>query len=226
MANKKAPVGAPIKHIAPYEHKISPTLSFETEEFPKDINLTGGPGFGNRTDEFHVDYLKTQFRDIARPNYFKIKIDPPTVLAPEWNNRLTMLAKSAVFPSIEISNYEFERAGFVLHVPTNKMNYGDLTITFYNDVDFEIRTLFNRWQRMALFNWQKDIGSIPAIAMAGKVTVYQFDAGHNPVYAVEVDNAWPKNISEISLDQDSTDQLETFSVQFVFTNHEILKAWK
>jgi len=214
---KQKTSSSPNSRIAPTSYPKS--KSFETDEFPKSITSAG-----LKDGEFHIDFLKTQFRDLARPNYFKIKINPPSILNSEWNNSLTVLAKSCSFPSIEIQNYELERAGSVLHIPSNKMNYGDFTVTFWNDVDFKIRTLLNRWQRLAVFNWQKDIGSQPLLALEGTITVYQFDSNHKEMYAITLDNCWPKSLSEIQLSYDNVDQAEEFSGTFVFTNHEIYKA--
>jgi len=208
-----------VKRITPQQYPAPG--KFEEDKFPKAITSSG-----TNEGEFHIDFLKTQFRDLARPNQFKVQIQPPSVLQAEWNTKLTVLAKSAMFPSIEVSNFELERAGQVLHIPSNKMNYGDLTITFWNDVNFEIRTLMNRWQRLAIYNWQKNLGSVPLLALEGMLTIYQFDSALKEMYAIQLDNCWPKSISEISLDQDSTDQAESFSVSFVFTNHEILKQYQ
>jgi hypothetical protein len=208
---------------APFQRNLPE--SFDSQPFPGDVNnFGGGPGVSSNSNEFHVDFLKQQFRDIARPNLFKVKITPPPILNADWNNKLAVLAKSAVFPSIEIQNYEYERGGRILHIPSNKMNYGDMTITFYNDVDFNLRSLFNRWQRLAIYNWQKEVGSIPLMALDATVTVYQFDSSHRPVYGINIDNCWPKTISEIQLSQENTDQLEEFSVTFVFTTMNILKG--
>jgi len=98
-----------------------------------------------------------------------------------------------------------------------------LSITFWNDVDFNIRSLFNRWQRLTIFNSQKDIGSIPLLALSGEVSIFQFDSFHSETYAVKASNCWPKNISEITLNQETDSQVQEFSVTMPFTNLEFYK---
>lgn len=192
--------------------------------FPRNINVLNG-GIDSST-EFHVDYLKKQFKDIARPNLFKIRLNPPKPLQDEWHNNIGLmsLAKSVNFPQISIKEWVYERAGQKLHIPTNEMDYGEVTITFINDSDFNLRTLFNRWQRLAVFNWQTNVGSIPLLALDGEVIIYQYDSELNPTYAIKLTNAWPQTISSIELNQDSENTTEEFSVEFKFTMHEIFKG--
>lgn len=212
---------SPNARLVPNEYPM-PAGGYEQETFPKDIKQSGGSGATEKS--FHIDFLKTKFRDLSRPNQFKVKIKPPSILQKEWSQEINVLVKSASFPSIEIDEYAIERAGLVLHIPTNKINYGELSITFWNDVDFRIRTLFNRWQRLTVFNWQQDIGSIPLLAMDGEITVYQFDSNHKEVYAIKVDNCWPKTISEIALSHDNDSQVSEFSVSFPYTNQYIYNS--
>lgn len=220
---KKPPIGGKRKRvISPIER--DDVVSIETGPFPKEVSAYGGTGV-NRQTEFHIDHLRSQFRDLARPNQFKIKIQTPEVLLGTWDPQILVLAKSTSFPSVEIQSFEFERSGLVLNLPTNKMNYGDLSISFYCDVDYKLRTFFHEWQRRAVYNWQSKVGGVPLLALDGALSVYQFDGNHNMVYGIQVDNVWPKSVSEISLDHESTDQAETFSVQFAFTNMEMLKDY-
>lgn len=193
-------------------------------QFP--YNMKDLPQEVDRAKAFHVNHLKNQFRDVARPNLFKVKIVPPLPLIKDWDaskSGLLALAKSANFPQISIKEWTYERAGQKLHIPTNEMDYGDMSITFINDVDFNIRTLFNRWQRLALFNWERNVGAIPLLALSGTVVVYQYDSSLKPVYAIKLINAWPQTISSIELNQESENTPEEFSVEFKFTMHEIYK---
>lgn len=193
----------------------------ESDNFPKDISEAGGSGATESS--FHIDALKSKFRDLARPNQFKVRINPPAILQAEWTEQVEIMVKSAVFPSMEIDEYMLERSGLVLHIPSNKINFGELTITFWNDVDFNIMSLFNRWQRIAIFNSQDSIGSITSLALQGSVSIFQFDSYHNETYAVTASNCWPKSISEIALSHENESQAEEFSVTMPFTNLEFFK---
>lgn len=177
---------------------------------------------------FHVNNLKNVFRDIARPNLFKVEIIPPKSLIADWDaskTALLALAKSATFPQVSIKEWVYERAGQKLHIPTNEVDYGELNITFYNDVDFNIRTLFNKWQSLCVFNYNGNFGAIPNVAIEGRVRVWQFDGAFNQVYMAEFTNAWPQTLSAIDLSQESENSLIDFTVDFKFTMQNIHKNY-
>jgi hypothetical protein len=196
-------------------------------QFPYDIRNISMPV--NTVSEFHVNHLKNAFRDIARPNLFKVEIIPPASLKTDWDltkKSLLALAKSASFPQISIGEWVYERAGQKLHIPTNEVDYGELSVTFYNDVDFNIRTLFNRWQNLCNFNWLGNYGSIPNNSVEGKVRIWQFDGGLNAVYMAEFTNAWPNTVSSIDLNQESENSLQEFTVDFKFTMQQLYKNFE
>lgn len=194
------------------------------KHFPSDIsNIPNGV---NNKSDFHVNHLKSTFIDVARPNRFKVKIAPPRALSNDWNNetsRLLALVKTASFPQISIKEYVFERAGQKLYIPSNDVEFGDLSVTFTNDSKFTLRTMFNRWQKLAGYNWTNNVGTIPVLATDGVVTVYQYDWDLNPVYAVKFTNCWPKTISNIELSQESENVAEEFTVEFKYSKQEIFK---
>lgn len=197
-------------------------------EFPYDIKKIQHPYISSSS--FHVNHLKSLFRDVARPNLFKVHIIPPlSLLKTDWDNKKTellALAKAATMPQVSIKEWVYERAGQKLHIPTNEIDYGELNITFYNDIDCNLRTLFNRWQKLALYNWSTSQGSIPLEAVSGIVRLYQFDGQFNAVYAAEFTNAWPQTISSMELSQESENTAQEFSVDFKFTLQNIYKNYE
>jgi hypothetical protein len=181
------------------------------------------------TKSFHVNSLKNVFRDIARPNLFKVEIIPPkSLMTADWDaskTALMALAKSATLPQVSIKEWVYERAGQKLHIPTNEVDYGELNITFYNDVDSNVRTMFNKWQNLCVFNYTGNYGSIPTVAVEGRVRIWQFDGAFNQVYMAEFTNAWPQTVGSIDLSQESSDSLIEFTVDFKFTMQKIHKNY-
>lgn len=227
---KKAPV-ANTETIGPRLYGFEPHINLFNDHdnkgnilnFPRDIRNV--PNGIDTSTEFHVNYLKNQFRDLARPNLFKVRIEPPEPLRDEWasNNGLVALTKSASFPQISIKEWVYERAGQKLFIPTNEIEYGDCSLTFHNDSQFALRTMFMRWQRLAIYNWNHYTGSIPLLALDGSVTIYQYNNALEPIYAVKLNNCWPQTVSAIELSQDSENTGEEFTVEFKFTKQEIFK---
>lgn len=195
----------------------------ETPEFPMGVEEIGSHG----AEQFHVDYLKTKFADLSRPNLFKIGIHPPDTLKDDWGdtaNGLLVLAKKVVIPSITVKEYVYERAGQRIHFPTNTVDFGDVNITFYSDSNYDLRTLFNRWQRFACVNWESNKGSIPEEMKGGTVVIYQYDYNYDPVYAVQLVRAWPQTLSEIELSQDSENSIGEFTVTFKYSYQKVMKS--
>ena len=192
--------------------------------FPYDISEM--PNNIDNQSDFHINSLKNKFKDVARPNLFKVKIIPPAPLMKDWDaskSGLLALAKRTSLPQISIKEWVYERAGQKLHIPTNEVDYGECSITFINDSDFALRTLFNRWQRLTLFNWEKNLGAVPLLALSGEVTIFQYDSQLKPIYAINLTNAWPQTLSNIELNQDSENIAEEFTVDFKFTMQQIYK---
>lgn len=192
--------------------------------FPSDIsNINSGI---DSSSDFHVNALKEQFNDVARPNLFKVCLNPPPILKPEWdaNQGILFLAKSVSIPQMTIKSWVYERAGQKIHIPTNEVEFGDCTITFTNDSDFLLRTLFNRWQRIAVYNWHYNMGPIPLLTLGGNVEIFHYDTQLNQTYAIRLTNAWPTTLSAIELSQESENVAEEFSVEFKYTMQEIFYA--
>lgn len=215
--------------IVPHKEEFKTTNSPLNEGvktlFPYDLG--GSSPYGEGT--FHVNYLKNQFKDLARPNQFKVNINPPSPLKQDWNQQnidLLVLAKSAKIPSMEIKEVIIQRAGQKLFLPSGEVEHGEASITFYNDSDYVLRTIFNRWMRLGLHNWEYNIMSTPNLSLDGEVIVYHYDYKLQPIYAVTLVNAWPKNISEIELSQESGDTPEEFTVTFNYSYQYIEKTIK
>jgi hypothetical protein len=189
-------------------------------------NISDEPNPFESAKDFHVDHLKSVLIDVARPNLFKIKIVPPDALSGDWDSSksgLMALAKSAKIPSMTVKEWTYERAGQKLHIPNGEVEHGDVSITFINDSKFIIRSMFNRWMRLGLMNYEYNIGAVPTIALQGQVVIYQYDYNLNPVYMVKLINAWPSMLSEIDLSQDSENTAEEFTVEFKYSYQEIYK---
>jgi hypothetical protein len=229
-APKKAPA-ANTETIGPRLYGFDPQRNLFNDHddkgnilnFPKDIKEV--PNGIDTTTEFHVNYLKNQFRDLARPNLFKVMITPPQPLQTEWNANkgLVTLTKSASFPQISVKEWVYERAGQKLYIPTNEIEYGECTLTFHNDSQFALRTMFMRWQRLAIYNWNHYTGSIPLLALDGSIVIYQYNNALEPIFAVKLNNCWPQTVSAIELSHETENTAEEFTVDFKFTKQEIFK---
>lgn len=177
---------------------------------------------------FHIDFFKQQLRDLAKPNLFRVKFDltstKPAALSNKILDELEVYVKTCSFPSYEIGKINFQRSGYSLKIPGDA-KYGEVAVTFFADVDQNVRMAFHNWQHLFVYNDLDGIGSgYPVLANKGTVLIEQLDPSFKVVYAVKLHHAWPTNIGEIQLSHDNEHTREEFTVTFAYTYPEIMKA--
>ena len=164
----------------------------------------------------------------ARPNLFECELYFPDDAIPAETTRDALtdksrfLVKAANLPASNVAAINIPFRGRNLKVAGDR-TFDIWTITVINDVDFGIRTAFERW--MNLFNKHEDNAGLT------NPTAYQRDMfvrqlgrssinGNTPSSATQVPvlkqyrfyGTFPTNISAIDLSYDSSDTIEEFTV--------------
>ena len=187
-------------------------------EFPR-ISKNIDPKFGK--DDFSIDSLKKQFEraggDLARHNRFKVIIEPPKVLSKDFPiDFVTNMVKKVNMPQLAVNNFQYERAGKILNIPTH-VTFGDLSISFYNDVNHIMRNLMVKWQKQCLSNWTENVTSVPLLSLAGSIKVLQYNADNMYTSFIEMTNCWPKQVSALEFDHHADHSFNDFTVEFEYT---------
>ena len=176
----------------------------------------------------------------ARPNLFECELYFPDEAIPAnttrdaLTDRTRFLVKAANLPASNISPINIPFRGRNLKVAGDR-TFDPWTITIINDVDFSIRTAFERW--MNLINKHEDNAGIT------DPTLYQKDLyvkqlgradvqGTNPVTNAKIPvlkqyrflGTFPTNVSDIALSYDSSDTIEEFSVTLEVQWVDVLDA--
>ena len=164
----------------------------------------------------------------ARPNLFECELYFPQAAIPsdttrsQLTDRARFLVKAANLPASTVSAINIPFRGRNLKVAGDR-TFDIWTITVINDVDFGIRTAFERW--MNLINKHEDNAGLT------NPTAYQRDmfvrqlgrsgvSGTTPSSDTQVPvlkqyrfyGTFPTNVSAIDLSYDSTDTIEDFTV--------------
>ena len=164
----------------------------------------------------------------ARPNLFECELYFPDDAIPEGTtrdaltDRTRFLVKAANLPASNISPINIPFRGRNLKVAGDR-TFDPWTITIINDVDFSIRTAFERW--MNLINKHEDNAGITNptdyqkdlyVKQLGRAqvggTVPTTDAKLPVLKQYRFYGTFPTSISDIPLSYDSSDQIEEFSV--------------
>lgn len=153
----------------------------------------------------------------ARANRFEVLIAFPAFAGTSEAIRKTaFLCSSTQLPGSTLGVIEQPFRGRTLKLAGDRI-FDEWEVTFVNDTDFDIRNSFERWHNF-INSYNGNVGSTVPDEYMSNVTVYQLDNADNRVKEYNLQLAWPSVVAPIEVAQDSNDQLELFSVTFVYSD--------
>ena len=176
----------------------------------------------------------------ARPNLFECEMYfpddavPTTTSKDDLSDKVRFLVKAAQLPASTVTNIDVPFRGRFLKIAGNR-TYANWTITVINDIDFNIRTAFERWSN--LINKHEDNAGLtnPAdyqqpmiVRQLGRAGV----SGPSPITDANIpvlkmyqfNGAYPVNVSEIGLDYATGDAIEEFTVELAYQWYDTMDA--
>jgi len=149
----------------------------------------------------------------ARPNLFEVELSFPSAVQVDNDilQRARLLVKAAALPSSTIAPVEVPFRGRILKVAGDR-TFETWTITVINDVDFAMRSSFEKW--MNTINRMNDgSGLTDPDSYQADAFVYQLDRDGGILRTYKFYDLWPTNISTIDLSYETTDTIEEFTVE-------------
>jgi len=151
----------------------------------------------------------------ARPNLFEVVLAFPDAAKPdnetEVLEKARFLVKAAALPASTIANIDIPFRGRILKIAGDR-TFETWTITVINDVDFSIRSAFEKW--MNIINKMSDGTGIANPALYQKdATVNQLDRDGSQLRSYKFWDIFPTNLSTIDLSYDTTDTIQEFTVE-------------
>ena len=151
----------------------------------------------------------------ARPNLFEVELAFPSAAKPdnetEVLEKARFLVKAAALPASTIANIDIPFRGRILKIAGDR-TFETWTITVMNDVDFSIRSAFEKW--MNIINKMSDGTGIANPALYQKdATVKQLDRDGSLLRSYKFWDIFPTNLSTIDLSYDTTDTIQEFTVE-------------
>lgn len=170
---------------------------------------------------FNINDIKANFKfGGARPTLFSVLITNP--VAAQADAQMPIKCKAASIPAFTIGVIPVPYFGRVIKVPGDR-EYQPWITTIDNDEDFNIRHALETWHN-AMNAAERNIateGSAPNnYKSQGTVTQYGKDGEELRIY--QFNGIWPSEISDIPLDWDARDQIETFTVTWQFDSFEVV----
>ena len=151
----------------------------------------------------------------ARPNLFEVELAFPSAAKPDNESEVLekarFLVKAAALPASTIANIDIPFRGRILKIAGDR-TFETWTITVMNDVDFSIRSAFEKW--MNIINKMSDGTGIANPALYQKdATVKQLDRDGSLLRSYKFWDIFPTNLSTIDLSYDTTDTIQEFTVE-------------
>jgi len=202
------------------------------------MSFSNTPSFGSRTLE---DFKSRLIGGAARPNLFEVELNFPSFATASTTNSTTnqtrtiselsrFMIKAANLPASNVGVIEVPFRGRTLKIAGDR-TFDVWTITIINDVDFSIRTAFEKWMN-AINKHDDNSGLINPAQYQRDAVVKQFgrtsvsSAQSNvisptttaPGDSIPVLKAYkfygifPTAVSAIDLSYDSSDSIEEFTV--------------
>jgi len=151
----------------------------------------------------------------ARPNLFEVVLSFPDLARPanqtEVLEKSRFLVKAAALPASTIASVDIPFRGRILKVAGDR-TFETWTITVINDVDFSIRSAFEKW--MNVINRMTDAtGLTDPNSYYKDAPVKQLDRNGGVLRSYKFWDIFPTNISTIDLSYETTDTIQEFTVE-------------
>jgi len=160
----------------------------------------------------------------TRPNLFEVEMAFPNPIGIENDvkEKSRFLVKAAALPASNITPIDVNFRGRILKIAGDR-TFDTWTITVLNDVDFSIRSAFEKW--MNFINKMSDAtGAQDPAEYQPDAYVHQLDRDGSTLRTYKFHDVFPTNISQIDLSYETVDAIEEFTVEMQVQWWEALKG--
>ena len=160
----------------------------------------------------------------TRPNLFEVEIAFPTEtqIDNDTKEKSRFLIKAAALPASNITPIDVNFRGRILKI-AGVRTFDTWTVTVLNDVDFSIRSAFEKW--MNLINKMEDnTGEQDPAIYQPDAYVHQLDRDGSTLRTYKFHDVFPTQVSQIDLSYETTDAIEEFTVEFQVQWWEALRG--
>lgn len=154
--------------------------------------------------------------DIARQSRFDVSIPVPINVVPFLGTTrlLRYRCETAELPGRTFATMEQKTYGPVEKFPY-LTTYNDIDLTFIIDDNMETKVFFDAWLNYINPTYNYDFKYKESYATT--ITVNQYDVRNKPSYSVDLIEAYPISINQLSLDWNS-DSIHKLTVTFAYTS--------
>jgi T4-like virus tail tube protein gp19 len=171
---------------------------------------------------FNISTFKTRGLTLggARPTLFEVYLTPPSGVGAdaESADKFRFTCSAAQLPAAAIQAIDVGYFGRKIKVQGDR-TFADWQVTIMNDEDFLVRSMFEKWSN-ALNRLESNIRdpnfSGDENSYKCDLSVIQYGKAGDVLRQYDIIGAFPTNIDGITLNWDSQNQIETFTVTFAY----------
>ena len=167
-----------------------------------------------------ISEFKSAVADVARPNRFWVQITGGTA-ANSWAEQpMAFLAKSASLPSRTIGDIILNWQGMQTKIAGDP-TFDDFTMTFLNDMDFKVKSYFEKWME-EISTMESNVRTSQNTYKA-EIIVTQLGRDASTILkSYKLIGAYPKQMDAVELSMESNDTPEELNVTFGYDYFEVL----
>jgi len=171
---------------------------------------------------FNISTFKTRGLTMggARPTLFEIYLIPPPGVGADQDSqdKFRFTCRGASIPAATIQAIDVGYFGRKIKVQGDR-TFTDWQVTVMNDEDFLVRSMFEKWSN-ALNRLESNIRDPNFTGDENSyktdMNVLQYGKDGELIRQYDIIGAFPTTVSDIQLDWDTTNQIETFTVTFAY----------
>ena len=163
-----------------------------------------------------INNIKNAIKGGARSNKYRVYIERVGDAA-----TADLLCKSASFPGKTIGEIEVWNQGRKFIVPGDTSFTNEWTLSFYNTEDHQLRLQFIKWMQ-EIDNFQANVHATDVNSVVVDMKVHQIKNDGTEGQGYMFHNVFPKDIGEITVEDETVDAIQEFDVSFSFTDWEVI----
>lgn len=152
----------------------------------------------------------------ARSNLFEVEITDFGMTESDSK----YMARASSFPASTVEAVEVPFRGRIIKVAGDR-SFENWSVTFFNEQDFRIRTLFEQWMNDNLNAHVENTGVNTPATYKKDMHVYQLDEQGARLRGYKFVGAFPVSVGTIELSFDQQSAIEEFEVEFAYDYWEI-----
>ena len=153
----------------------------------------------------------------ARPNQFRVILGFPGYVTTAADGEYSLLVSGAAIPASNVNPTLIQYRGREVKL-AGERTFDPWTVTIVNDTEFSLRKPIEEWMG-GLNDLESNTGVLTPAEYQADIVVQHLDRNEDVLATYKLFDAFPINMSEISLQYGQNDVIEEFTVTFNYSHY-------